>query len=52
MEKIKEDNNILDKSNESRNKDRSVDLISNSVETGEGDGFIVHHPFLRIPFDT
>lgn len=45
MEKIKEDNNILDKSNESRNKDRSVDLITNSVETGEGDGFIVHRSF-------
>ena len=45
MEKIKEDNKILDKSNESRNKDRSVDLITNSVETGEGDGFIVHRSF-------
>jgi len=45
MEKIKEDNNIIDKRNESRNKDRSADLITNSVETAEGDGFIVHRSF-------
>jgi len=45
MKNIEKDNDIIDKSNESRNKDRSVDLITNSVETAEGDGFIVHRSF-------
>ncbi|TLX87614.1 MAG: pirin family protein [Thaumarchaeota archaeon] len=45
MDKIEKQNEFVDKNNETGNRDRSVELITSSTETAEGDGFIVHRSF-------
>ena len=45
MDKIEKQNEFVDKNNETGNGDRSVELITSSTETAEGDGFIVHRSF-------
>jgi len=45
MDKIQKQNEFVDKINETGNRDRSVQLITSSTETAEGDGFIVHRSF-------
>jgi len=45
MDKIEKQNEFVDKNNETGNRDRSVELITSSAETAEGDGFIVHRSF-------
>jgi quercetin 2,3-dioxygenase len=45
MEKIGKERKIINDSNETGTKHRSIRLLTKSNETPEGDGFIVHRSF-------
>ena len=45
MEKREKEGNIAGKINATGKMNRSVQIVTNSIETSEGDGFVVHRSF-------
>ena len=45
MEKIEKEDNIAAKFDATGKRNRSVQLVTNTIETSEGDGFVVHRCF-------